>query len=161
MTPFPDTQPSHRLRNAILMALIIIIIASSTGAAGYYYGRSKIQQPVATPAPAPDLTVPADATILAQCAKGRGTQYALPKDIPLGPVYNVYQGKVIGLEFMIGRDDLLSANKNYLNLPLFGQKYDHINIGLLSQGHAGYPVPHYHVDLFTIPDSVSKAITCS
>ncbi len=108
-----------------------------------------------------ELSVPQDATVIAQCAKGRGTQYALPKDIPLGPVYNVYEGKVIGIEYMVGKDDLLTSAKSYLNLPLKNIKYDHVNIGLLSQGHAGFPQPHDHVSFMMVPTSLTDKIICT
>lgn len=106
------------------------------------------------------LELPKNATAIAECAVGRGKQYALPKDIPTGPVYNVWNNKVIGIEFMVGRDELLSQNKTLVNLPLHGVAYDHVNIGLLSQGHAGYPEPHYHVDVFTVSNTEASKITC-
>ena len=106
------------------------------------------------------LEVPKNATVIAECAIGRGKQYVLPEDIPTGPVYNVWDNKVIGLEFMVGRDELLSENKTLVNLPLNGAVYDHINIGLLSGGHSGFPQPHYHVDLFTVSNSEAEKITC-
>jgi hypothetical protein len=116
------------------------------------------QQPTA--ARAKKLEIPRDATAIADCAVGRGKQYVLPKDIPTGPVYNVWNNEVIGLEFMVGRDELLTQNKSFVDLPLGGAIYDHINIGLLSQGHSGFTQPHYHVDLFTISNEEAQKITC-
>lgn len=106
-----------------------------------------------------ELAVPEGATVISECAKGRGKQYVLPKDIPQGPVYNVHNGKVTSVEYMLGQEDVLN-NKDYLNLPLENVKYDHINIGLLSKGHSGFPEPHYHVDVFTIPHEEALKITC-
>lgn len=140
----------------IILALVVLGAYSE----GYDRGKSQKKQVSAAQASAETLKVPAGATIIAQCAKGRGTQYVLPKDIPHGPVYNVYQGKVIGLEYMIGKDDL-ADNKSFLSLPLFNTNYDHIDVGLLSQGHAGYPEPHYHVDLYNVTPAQSAAITCA
>jgi hypothetical protein len=107
------------------------------------------------------LEVPKNATIISECATGRGKQYVLPKDIPGGPVYNVWNNKVIGVEYMVGKDELLLQNKNYLNLPLNGVAYDHLNIGLLSQGHSGFPSAHYHIDLFTISSAEADTIKCT
>lgn len=106
-----------------------------------------------------ELAVPEGATVISECAKGRGKQYVLPKDIPQGPVYNVHNGKVTSVEYMLGQEDVLN-NKDYLNLPLENVKYEHINIGLLSKGHSGFPEPHYHVDVFTIPHEEALKITC-
>lgn len=110
-------------------------------------------------AAAASLGVPEGATIIEQCAPNRGTQFILPADIPHGPVYSVYQGKVIGLEYMIGKAEL-ADNVNFYGLPLYNKMYDHLDIGLQSQGHAGFPEPHYHIDIHTDSRSASAAITC-
>ncbi len=139
--------------------MILFVAAAATG--GYFLGKQKVTaKTVTAPKNETGLTLPTDATIISQCAVGRGTQYALPKDIPLGPVYNVYQGKVIGIEFMAGKDALLTQNQSFLDLPLRAQKYDHVNIGILSQGHAGFPSPHYHVDVMMISKAETDKITC-
>jgi hypothetical protein len=116
-------------------------------------GKNSSQQTAAA------LQVPKGATIISQCAKGRGTQYVLPSNIPHGPVFNVFDGKVIGIEYMISPDDLTEGN-SFFDLPMYNQKYDHLDVGLLSKGHAGYPEPHYHVDLYTVSRAASQAITC-
>lgn len=163
----PSVPPDKHNRKLLLRSVIacaVIIAITIFGMGGYSIGYSRgqtAQGQVDSRANALkiELKAPADATIISQCAKGRGTQYVLPKDIPQGPVYNVYKGKVIGLEFMIGKNDLLNA-KSFLSLPLYGHSYDHIDVGLLSQGHAGYPEPHYHVDVYNVTPAESAAITC-
>lgn len=167
VTPAPATPPKQHGKGHLLLIAGLVVLAAGLGVGGYLLGSnsSKANKTSTTtnkvePAEK-ELTVPQGATVIAQCAKGRGTQYALPKDIPLGPVYNVYEGKVIGIEFMVGKDDLVGAAKNYLNLPLYGVKYDHVNIGLLSQGHAGFTSPHYHVDIMMVPKTVTDKITCT
>lgn len=141
---------------------LVLLLSVAVGAGAYVYGKSKAPtktETVTKTVKAAELTVPQGATVFSQCVPGKGTLSALPENIPTGPVYLVNQGKTIGLEFMVGKDDLFSG-KNFLNLPLSNQQYDHINIGILSQGHAGFPSPHYHVDVFMVPDSVASAITC-
>lgn len=145
----------------MLLIILTIVFAVAAGFGGYSYGKTKAPTKIVTKTVAiPALTVPQGATVISQCSNGKGALYALPKDIPTGPVYMVNKGKVIGLEFMVGKDALFGGT-NFLNLPMFNQQFDHANIGLLSQGHAGFPVPHYHVDLFTVPDATAKAITCT
>lgn len=154
-------------KKPILMILVLLVAVLISGLGGYMVSNSKSNKAlskanasIAALSKEKEISIPQGATVIAQCSKGRGTQYALPKDIPLGPVYNVYEGKVIGIEYMVGKDDLLGASKNFLNLPLADAKFDHVNIGLLSQGHAGFPAPHYHVDIMTVPSSVTDKITC-
>lgn len=170
-SPVEQTKPAEQPKPPKPSKLPMIVLAAVTLVLGLGLGFSvaSLLQPketkTASQLPAPQqtaekkLTVPEGATVIAECAKGRGKQYVLPKDIPQGPVYNVYDGKVIGVEYMLGQQDVLSS-KDYLNLPLQGVKYDHINIGLLSKGHSGYPDPHYHVDIFTISHEEAAKITC-
>lgn len=158
--PVTREQPTHGHGKPVWAVVGILLIIFAAGG-GFGAGRMTAPKPKPTPVAslADTFTLPQNATIISQCAKNRGTQYVLPKDIPLGPVYNVYNNKVIGIEYMIGKSDLIGG-ESYLNLPLNGQKYDHVNIGLLSNGHAGYPAPHYHVDIMTVPTSVTDKITC-
>ncbi len=152
---------------AIVISVVLLILGLGVGFAaagftGFSMGStgdnksSEIKAPVVVEK---ELTVPKDATVIAECAKGRGKQYVLPKDIPQGPVYNVWNGKVIGIEYMLGQKEV-AANKDFLDLPLENVKYDHINIGLLSKGHSGFPEPHYHVDVFTVSHEEAVKITC-
>lgn len=166
-TPPTNTEPkivckpaSNKLAIVLIAAFIIAVIACL---GGYFAGRQstpKTKKAITASLAEAPLSIPPDATIISQCAIGRGTQYAKPKDLPFGPVYNSYQGKVIGIEFMVGKDDLTAQNKSFLDLPLINQKYDHVNIGLLSQGHSGFASPHYHVDIMMVPKSLTDQITC-
>lgn len=166
--PSAETAPGHApgpvrsshikifLAGGAIGVLLLGVVGFSTYTIGYNQGRAHVSGKTTTDAP---IQVPQGATIISQCAVGRGTQYVLPSNIPHGPVFNVYKGNVIGLEYMIGRDDL-AQDMSFYNLPLYGKKYDHIDVGLMSQGHAGYPEPHYHVDIYNISRAASTAITC-
>lgn len=105
------------------------------------------------------ITLPPDAVVLQSCSDHKGKLYAKPADIPVGPVYMVYNGKVIGLEYMLAKEDFLNG-KSFEFLEGLDMKVDHVNVGLLSQGHEGYPVPHYHVDLYNVSKAEEKAIKC-
>lgn len=105
------------------------------------------------------MAVPKDATVIEQCSPGFGTQYVLPKDIPGGPVYNVYQGKLIGIEYMTALTSSSNPDLMLKDLPLFAQKYDHVDI-MTMPAHAGFPSPHYQVDVMMVPTAVSSKITC-
>lgn len=108
-----------------------------------------------------ELKLPEGAVEINACAKGRGKQFALPNDIPFGPVYNIHEGKITSIEFMPAQADFSADSpKDFIDLKLYGVEYDHINMGLLSNGHAGYPASHYHIDVFTITHAESTKITC-
>lgn len=165
----PDNQYGKKSRktNLSLVLPLVILLLAGAGVAGYMLGGqnnddSRSDQPaiVADQDEERGLSVPNDATVISQCAEGKGSLHVRPQDIPQGPVYIVHEGEVIGIEFMVGQEDLMDEGKSLLDLPLFDMEYDHVNIGLLSQGHAGYPSPHYHVDIMSVPKSVTDTITC-
>jgi hypothetical protein len=156
------SRPRLQVRRVGLLGGLLVLLLI-TGYCCYQYGKHYGEsQPMATDVAITEtqqLAVPLGATIIEQCAPGRGTQYILPIDIPHGPVYGVYQGKVIGLEYMIGKAELAN-NVNFYDLPLYDKIYNHMDIGLQSNGHAGFPVPHYHVDIHTDSSAASAAIKC-
>lgn len=105
------------------------------------------------------VTLPPDAVIISSCSLHQGALYVKPSDIPIGPMYMVNNGKVIGLEFMLDRSQFL-AGQSFDFLRGLGMKVDHINVGYLEHGHAGHNTPHYHVDLYNISREEEQAITC-
>lgn len=141
-----------------LVGLAVVVALAACFSLGWRQGRLAGG---ATPATVQmtSLELPTGATMIAQCVPGRGTQYILPQDIPQGPIYNVWQGKVVGIEFMFDKNLLLNG-KEYIGLPLQAIGYNHINIGLLSGGHAGFEGTHYHMDVFTISHEEAQRITC-
>ncbi len=106
-----------------------------------------------------EIVLPADAVQIQSCSDRRGKLYVKPTDIPVGPVYMVNEGKVIGIEYMLSKDEFLQG-KSYKELAGQGVKVDHVNIGLLSEGHEGYEIPHFHVDMYTISYKQADAIVC-
>lgn len=154
----PPQQGRSRLKLMVLIVLALVVLAG-TAVGSYMLGKHKAK-PAASPTPATaSMTVPAGATIIEKCEPGLGTQYVLPKDIPGGPVYNVYQGKVIGIEYMTSITTVDKLDTMLENLPLYGQKYNHINI-MSMPAHSGFPTPHYQVDVMMVSDATAKKITC-
>ncbi len=164
----PIAAGSPKGKTGIIVSLIIgIIVATATGFGGYTYGKRQAK-PVST-ATDTALTLPQGATLVAQCVPGRGAQYALAKDIPAGPVYNVYKGQVIGLEFMIGDSKVMhntltgtpmDMNMDDLGISLSNAKYDHFSMNVFPNGHAGFTEQHYMFDVYNVPKTVTDAITC-
>lgn len=164
----PDTTPTQasvpqKKANAgkfLITALISLIVGLALGYALFYKNYA------ANPSQNNDINVengeialPSDVVQIQSCANNKGTLYVKSADIPVGPVYMYYEGKVIGIEFMLSKEEFLSG-KSYKYLSGLGIKVDHINIGLLSAGHEGYTAPHYHVDLYTVPKEVADTIKC-
>ncbi len=164
--PTPPTEPvsppekPRRSSLYYLITLILFIVGIALGFSLFKLmpAESKKIAPQKE-ATADTLTLPSDAVQIQECASHKGTLYIRPTDIPVGPVYMVHKGKVIGLEFMLGKDEFLQG-KNYENLQGLGMKVDHVSIGLLSQGHEGYTAPHYHVDFYNVSREIKDAITC-
>lgn len=175
--PAPASQslePSRQKARITLSIVLgaVLLIAGSGG--GYVYAGS-MAKPQAIIKPTPSIQVPEGATVISECEPGVGKQYILPKNIPNGPIYNVYQGKVIGLEYMYGKNEIAPTKtptpvmNDHMNMmaesvahdiPMLNGSYDHLDIVYMPMGHAGFPIPHYQLDVYLVPDSVVSQITC-
>jgi len=138
----------------VILAGVTVGAYHSGNSRGYKSGKNA--QTMATTAAT--LKVPANATMIAQCTPGEGTQYVLPANIPHGPIYNVWNGKITGLEYMMGVSEIASMKTQ--NLLLKSQQYNHIDVTYEAAGHAGFTEPHYHMILSFIPYGEEQKITC-
>jgi len=89
-----------------------------------------------------------------------GEHWANPKDLPLGPIYCVHEGKIVCLEFMISQEDF-AAGKSWLTLASMVQglpTLNHLSIGFEPNGHEGFTVPHYDLHMFFITPEEVEAI---
>lgn len=165
VAPLPSAQPpvlqaSHSSSLVYLLSLVTLVVGVGLGY--FLYSYSATQPPPQTPQPevkSQELVLPSDTVRIQSCANAKGTLYVKPADIPVGPVYMVNNGKVIGIEYMLSKDEFLQG-KSYKYLAGLGVKIDHVNIGLLSAGHEGYTAPHFHVDMYIVPKEISDAILC-
>lgn len=160
-----DTPDPKRQRSWMRIVLIIVValllaagIAYAAFAVGFSRGHTAGRNDQVAASDAVAIKVPEHATMVAQCAVGEGTQYVLPSDIPQGPIYNVWNNKVTGIEFMLA-ESKIAANKT-LDLALKNQKYDHIDVMYEAAGHAGFTEPHYHIVLSMVSYSDEQKITC-
>lgn len=87
-----------------------------------------------------------------------GEHWANPKNLPFGPIYGVYKGKVVFTEVMIDQK-LFAQGKGWRDVlkPLPGYKIDHVDIAFNPHGHEGYPIPHYDIHAYYVPHSVHMA----
>jgi len=90
---------------------------------------------------------------------GMGEHWANPKDLPLGPIYCVYKGKVVCIEYMIAQADF-QAGKSWpeltglKNLP----PINHVNLTFEPKGHEGYEIPHYDMHIYFVSPAALKSI---
>ncbi len=166
LPPSMPPQPSGSGRRLLPIFLIVggamlLLVLLVVGA--YQLGKKAktAAQPTAMQqSAAPTLIVPKDATITAECAEARGKQYIIPKNIPTGPIYDVYQGKVVAIEYLIGETELNGHAGMFDNLPLPHASYDHMMV-MPMEAHAGENEAHFHVVSYLITKAAAAKITCA
>jgi len=171
----PQTEPSHHLNHQssqnsnifhspifYLMLFVFLVIGIGLGyllhLAVVDTTRISNQAEIESTSPK-TISLPSDAVRIQTCSTGRGALYIKPSDIPRGPIYMVHNDKVVGLEYMISQDEFLSGT-SVNDLVGFEMPVNHVNIGRISEGHAGYTEPHYHVDLLMITPEAQTTIVC-
>jgi hypothetical protein len=162
ITPAPTPPASAKsdfVKPLVILGMVVLLALSSGG--GYVLGTHKSK---ASNAPVNSdtsmVSVPKDATATSECLANRGKQYILPKDIPDGPIYDVHDGKVIAIEYLVGLKELTDTPNQFKNLLLHSGQYDHITI-LPMDPHAGLNEFHFHVVSYMVPESEVNMITCN
>lgn len=163
VSQMPPNNSSSSSTTSYLIALLTLLIGAFLG---YFLSHILVaKQELIAKKPEPisqaqqSITLPADAIQVQACSDKKGALYVRPADIPVGPVYLVHNQKVIGIEYMLGKDEFLEG-KSYKYLHGAGVKVNYVNVGLVSQGHEGYVQPHYHVDLFVVNKEIPESIKC-
>jgi hypothetical protein len=107
--------------------------------------------------PAPRLPTVADlppGTVkVSPPVRGMGEHWANPKDLPLGPIYCVMDGKVICAEFMVLQEAFIRGKSfERLRLGMEGKlpPVDHPEITFMPHGHEGFAVPHYDLHMYFV-----------
>ncbi|GAX91150.1 hypothetical protein [Effusibacillus lacus] len=88
-----------------------------------------------------------------------GEHWADPKNLPLGPIFGIHNGKLVFLEYMPDKE----LNKTVKDIPGTGgvpipSSVDHADIDWNPNGHPGFLVPHYDIHLYFIPRSEQDLI---
>ncbi len=115
---------------------------------------------VAACAPAvPKVELPADAQQISEVVPGMGEHWANPANLPIGPIYLVHDGEVIGIEYMFTpnlMEEITAATPEgemtFRQLPgLTVDAYvNHMGIEFLPEGHDGFEEEHFDVHLYFI-----------
>jgi hypothetical protein len=94
--------------------------------------------------------LPAGTIQLSAAVPQMGEHWANPKDMPLGPIYGVYNGKLVFFEYMPAKALDKTVHDVPGNLVPIPSKIDHFDIDWNPQGHEGYEVPHYDMHMYFI-----------
>lgn len=152
----PESSKSILVRALTVLVGVLFIATVALGfyrlGGGFREGTDDIKE-------AKDVMVPTDATVAAECEAGRGRQYIRPKDIPMGPIYDMHNGKVVAIEYLVNPDELSSKSDMFKNLGLPTGSYDHLSVMPVA-AHAGVNENHFHVVAYLIPQTEADKITC-
>lgn len=90
-----------------------------------------------------------------------GEHWANPVDMPVCPIYGVYKGKLVFLEYMISQDDF-AKGKNHQNLEgMKGLPMPSVvqtDVEYQSTGHPGFEIPHFDIHAYFISDKEQQDI---
>ncbi len=138
----------------IMFLSALLVVAMSVGAVACSPAVSKME-------------LPEGAQKLSDVIPAMGEHWANPAQLPLGPIYLVYKGEVIGIEYM-WTDDMLQEveiptpeGPEHLNalVPLpVGVVVDHVDYAFMPHGHEGFEVPHHDLHMYFISQEEKAAI---
>ncbi|MFC3884846.1 superoxide dismutase family protein [Bacillus songklensis] len=90
-----------------------------------------------------------------------GEHWANPEEMPNGPIYGVYNGKLVFIEYMIAQDDFING-KNHTNLEgmkgLPSPSIVQTDIEFQPHGHPGFEIPHFDLHAYFISDEEQHKI---
>ena len=90
-----------------------------------------------------------------------GEHWANPEQMPNGPIYGVYKGKLVFLEYMFAQDDFVKG-KSHINLDgmkgLPSPAVVQTDLEFQPHGHPGFDIPHYDLHHYFISDEEQHKI---
>ena len=109
------------------------------------------------------LALPEGTVKITETVPAMGEHWANPQagDLPVGPIYGVYEGRLVFLEYMIAHDDFI---KGVEHVNMGGMKgvpspaVVQLDIEFSKDGHEGYEVPHYDIHAYFITDEEQQQI---
>jgi hypothetical protein len=121
---------------------------------------ASLQRPSTTPIA---WLAPEGVVQISACVPTMGEHWARLEDMPTGPIYTVYHGRLMSIEYMPAQDDF-AAGKSWheLYFTYWGQQLpiQHADFQFLPHGHEGFEVPHYDMHFFVVTPDEVRQITC-
>lgn len=107
----------------------------------------------------PKGTIPLDPAIV----PAMGAHWANPQvgDAPMGPIYGVYKGKLVFIEYMIAQEDFVQG-ESHVNLggmkgmPM--PRIEQTDVEFQPKGHPGFEVPHYDIHNYFVTEEEQQLI---
>ncbi|WP_316572254.1 hypothetical protein [Neobacillus sp. YIM B06451] len=130
-------------------------LANSVEAAGYTAMATKEDGSVYL------LVLPKGVMKLTPSVPKMGEHWAIPSNMPLGPIYGVEKGKLVFIEQMPAQE-VFTKGESIVDLDgmkgLPSPGIDHTNIEFQEHGHEGFEVPHYDIHHYFITPQERDAI---
>ncbi|MFC5469315.1 hypothetical protein ACFPPD_11335 [Cohnella suwonensis] len=107
------------------------------------------------------LALPGGTIKLTPVVPMMGEHWANLQDMPIGPIYGVYKGKLVFIEYMVAQDDFI---KGVSHPNLGGMKglpspsVIQTDIEFQEHGHEGFEIPHYDIHAYFITDEEQQLI---
>jgi hypothetical protein len=111
-----------------------------------------------------DMTMLPEGTVkISEVIPTMGEHWANPENLPLGPIYMVHDGQILGMEYMFTRDmmsEVALPEGTILQMPNLSiqEKADHFDVEWLPQGHEGFEVPHWDVHVYFVTHADHMAL---
>jgi hypothetical protein len=141
------------------VGLLAIGIAAGAALTGSPVVAS-LRQPTTTPVA---WVAPEGVVQITPCVPLMGEHWANPADLPMGPIFTVYEGRLMSIEYMPTQADLMDGKSwNDLTFRYLGQQLpiDHVDVDFQPRGHEGLEVPHYDMHFFLVRHVEDREITC-
>lgn len=167
-------QKKSNVSKSILLPAVVLVVSVLTLVGHLYLINQQQTVSKQEAEKKKDVKLPANAVKLSGCVPYMGEHWAVPETLPKGPLYFTNNGKVIGIEYMIGPDEIPNEElakakspqeaiaymqKNNLTFadtvyPHFTRDLEGYDIKFMSlewtQPHAGYVAPHYDLHYYFI-----------
>ena len=137
-----------------------LLFGSAVFVAGVLADNDQMGQPSTIPVA---WEAPPGVIKLSDCVPNMGEHWANPAGMPLGPIYTVYGGRLISIEYMLSQADI-AAGKSWTDLKFlyWGKELtiQHADIEFQPQGHGGYEIPHHDLHFHLVSHDTDRAISC-
>lgn len=149
------TSKRRVLFRGLTATAVAFTLLAYSGGSGLVFGSDSAQD------------LPPGTVQLTPAIPGMGEHWANLEDMPLGPIYLVYQGEVIGIEYMYSQDMLSEVSiptpegeEIFYELANLGvdHRVDHFDVGFMPHGHEGFDAPHWDIHAYYVSHAEHLAI---